>query len=93
MKWMCATCDASGEGRRPDLCPSCESNHVVHDLRGRVLGDRYRLERLIGIGSQDSTVWRALQMSVDRAVAVKVMPGGRDLARERFAREVIPHFR
>lgn len=86
MKWMCATCDASGEGRRPDLCPSCESNQVVHDLRGRVLGDRYRLERLIGIGSQDSTVWRALQMSVDRAVAVKVMPGGRDLARERFAR-------
>ena len=86
MKWMCATCDAASEGKRPTVCPSCDSPQVVFDLRGRLLGERYRLERLIGIGSQDSTVWKALQISVDRAVAVKVMPGGRDLARDRFAR-------
>jgi serine/threonine protein kinase len=86
MKWMCATCDAAADGKRPTVCPSCDSPQIVLDLRGRLLGERYRLERLIGIGSQDSTVWKALQISVDRAVAVKVMPGGRDLAMDRFAR-------
>ena len=74
MKWLCITCDAASSGKRPSVCPSCDSPRVVIDLRGRVLGERYRLERLIGTGSQDSTVWKALQISVERDVAVKVMP-------------------
>ncbi len=41
---------------------------------GRVLDGRFRLETPVGRGAS-GTVWRARQLSVDRAVAVKVMHG------------------
>jgi serine/threonine-protein kinase len=40
--------------------------------RGRVLGGRYRLERLIGAGGM-ATVWRAEDTKLERPVAVKAL--------------------
>ena len=56
---------------------------------GRVLADRYRLERPIGRGGMGA-VWQAEQLALGRRVAVKVIRGGIDdseTARARFVRE------
>ncbi|MFG2244106.1 cellulose binding domain-containing protein [Spirillospora sp. NPDC048823] len=42
---------------------------------GDLLGERYRLERPLGAGGM-ATVWRAVDLVLDRAVAVKVPNGG-----------------
>jgi eukaryotic-like serine/threonine-protein kinase len=49
---------------------------------GQVLGDRYRLEELIGRGGM-STVWRAADAVLGRQVAVKVLAGA-SLARQSY---------
>jgi serine/threonine-protein kinase len=49
---------------------------------GQVLGDRYRLEELIGQGGT-STVWRAADTVLERQVAVKVLAGA-SLARQAY---------
>lgn len=41
-------------------------------VRGFVLDDRYRLERPIGVGG-NGQVWRGVQLSVDRPVAIKLL--------------------
>lgn len=61
-------------------------------LTGRVLGDRYRIEAVIGRGGM-GVVYRALDLRLDRDVAVKVMvasghdAGTRAELRSRFHRE------
>jgi CheY-like chemotaxis protein len=58
-------------------------------LVGTVLADRYRIERVIGIGGVGS-VYRATQLGLDRRVAVKVLRPELTNAKnamERFARE------
>jgi CheY-like chemotaxis protein len=58
-------------------------------LLGTVLSDRYRVERVIGVGGVGA-VYRATQIGLDRRVAVKVLkPELTDSrnAMERFARE------
>ena len=85
MQWLCPQCEATYGGIRPETCGSC-GGRPVSDLRNQILGDRYRLDELIGTGSQGSTVWRANQVAMDRAVAVKVMEAERQVSRDRFAR-------
>ncbi|MFD5321638.1 protein kinase [Streptomyces sp. NPDC127098] len=59
-------------------------------MRDRVLDGRYRLGRQLGAGAM-GTVWEALDLRLERTVAVKVVGSvavGRDpRARERFERE------
>jgi len=56
---------------------------------GRVLGDRYRIDDLLGSGGM-GTVWRCRDLRLDRAVAVKELTGAAlsfPMAIERFDRE------
>ncbi|MDP6944122.1 MAG: protein kinase, partial [Myxococcota bacterium] len=84
MGWICSRCEKTFEDRSVS-CVDCGAPLVV-DLRGQVLAGRYRLDTVIGTGSQESSVWKAWQVSFERPVAVKIMPAGDELARERFAR-------
>ena len=61
---------------------------TADNMIGRVLQGRFRLEERIGSGGM-STVYRGLQLSVDRPVAVKVMHGEgvSDVQVRRFLRE------
>ena len=55
----------------------------------RVVGDRYRLERLLGGGGM-ATVWGGRDLRLDRPVAIKVLSGEalrQPMALERFDRE------
>ncbi len=84
MSWLCPRCDSPFVDRSTS-CSDCGAP-LVEDLRGTVLAGRYRLESILGTGAQESTVWKAFQVSFERAVAVKLMPGGDNTAQERFAR-------
>jgi serine/threonine protein kinase len=70
---------ADANENRPDQDP----------LVGTVISDRYRIERLIGVGGVGS-VYRATQLGLDRGVALKVLKPElteSHTAMERFARE------
>ena len=84
MSWLCPRCDATFVDRSGS-CTAC-GVPLVDDMRGRVLAGRYRLESVVGTGSQDSAVWKGWQMSFERPVAVKIMPAGEAIAAERFSR-------
>jgi len=55
-------------------------------MTGRTIGDRYLIEKLIGVGGMRSTVWRALQRPTDRPVAVKILPAANAEEAQRFER-------
>ncbi len=58
------------------------------DFSGTILDQRFRLHRLVGAGGMGQ-VYEATQLSVERRVAVKILPTERlgERARERFFRE------
>jgi len=84
MGWICSRCEKTFEDRSVS-CVDC-GGPLVTDLRGQLVAGRYRLDRIIGTGSQESSVWKAWQVSFERPVALKLMPAEDDLARERFGR-------
>lgn len=91
---LCPECDALTDD---EVCPKCgtrtyleaESEAGIDPLLGQVLDQRYRIEARIGRGGM-GTVYRAVQIAMNRTVAVKVM--NPELARnneavKRFHRE------
>jgi serine/threonine-protein kinase len=67
-------------------CPDDES-HLIEDLTGEIIAERYLLERFIGIGGMRAPVWRARQTSTRRTVAIKLMPQREGRPAHRFERE------
>jgi len=59
---------------------------VIEDLSGQLIGGRYRVRELVGVGGMDSTVWKAWQTGTERVVAVKVLPAAEEAAAKRFSR-------
>ena len=57
-----------------------------HAAVGQLVVDRYRLDQRIGAGGMGS-VWRAHDLHLGRAVAIKLVALGERLARLRFVRE------
>ncbi|MBL8786078.1 MAG: protein kinase [Deltaproteobacteria bacterium] len=84
MNWICSHC---GEkfSRYRTRC-SADGQRVIEDLSGQLIGGRYRVRELIGVGGMDSTVWKAWQTGTERVVAVKVLPAPEEAAAKRFAR-------
>lgn len=84
MTWLCSQC---GEkfSRFRTRCPS-DGQRVIEDLSGQLIGGRYRIRELLGVGGMDSTVWKAWQTGTERVVAVKVLPAAEEAAAKRFAR-------
>ena len=84
MTWICSHCRTRFEERR-SRCPH-DGRRVVQDLAGEVIGGRYTLRELLGVGGMDSSVWQAWQQSIQRIVAIKILPPADDPSVERFAR-------
>ncbi len=84
MSWLCSRCGTHYAEQK--LRCSKDSGLVVENLAGRVLAGRYELESLLGVGGMDATVWKARQRSMEREVAVKVLPALDQKSAERFAR-------
>ena len=84
MNWICSHCRTRFEERRT-RCPH-DGRRVVADLAGEVVGGRYTLRELLGVGGMDSSVWQAWQQSIQRSVAIKLLPPADDSSTERFAR-------
>ena len=84
---ICAGCGAVLDSRTT-FCPTC-GRAVDDPLIGQVIAGRYQLERRIAIGGFGS-IYRGVQLDVDRDVALKIMH--RELAADanlvaRFRRE------
>ena len=84
MTWICSRCRTRFEERR-SRCPH-DGRRVIEDLAGMVIGGRYTLRELIGVGGMDSSVWLGWQQSIQRSVAIKLLPPADDASIERFAR-------
>jgi hypothetical protein len=66
----CGPCGAISEAA--EACPAC-GGALRDSALPRVLRERFRLEQRIGTGGM-SVVYRALDVDLDRAVALKVLP-------------------
>lgn len=79
-----------GRGQDPaDVVYGCGVPPEQRDRIGTVIDERYRLDRLIGRGAM-AEVFRATQLSDNRAVAVKILSqqmSAHPHAQQRFARE------
>jgi serine/threonine-protein kinase len=84
-------------GTREDICPlrgyvqpvapmGVVPDGVVTEAVGDVLGDRYRLDELLGIGGM-GRVFAAHDLLLDRRVAVKLPTVSSERARDRFRHE------
>jgi eukaryotic-like serine/threonine-protein kinase len=67
--------------------PEDQSAPTVDPLLGRFLDERYRLDSLLGRGGMGS-VYRAIDVRLDRPVAVKVLREPDGANEQRFAAEV-----
>ncbi|MEZ4460555.1 MAG: serine/threonine-protein kinase [bacterium] len=94
MTQYCPECARTFDDDSMRLCPH-DGSRVFSLERGKdpligmVIDERFRIEKLIGEGGMGS-VYRGVQLSVNRDVAVKVLRpelANRDIALERFFRE------
>ncbi len=75
----------SGHGAFTDpaeLCPECGAI-LLHDQRGRIVGDGYRLESLLTLGGMRASLWEGVHVPSGRAVVVKLLkrPSGAEVFR------------
>ncbi|RDV37955.1 serine/threonine protein kinase [Bradymonadaceae bacterium TMQ3] len=96
MTLYCPQCQQRFDGDL-EICPSdgsrlfhLDSPDAVPDpLLGQVIDERFRIERLLGVGGMGA-VYAGVQLSVNREVAIKVLRpevSDREKALERFFRE------
>lgn len=97
MKLYCPECETRYEGEEHEVCPTDGSRLFQLDsasdegdpLLNAVIDDRFRIEELLGAGGMGA-VYRGIQLSVHREVAIKVLRPDltdRELMLERFFRE------
>ena len=97
MKLYCPECETRYEGDEYEICPDDGARLFRLDspdeegdpLIGAVIEDRFRIEDLVGTGGMGA-VYRGIQLSVQREVAIKVLRPelvDREVMLERFFRE------
>ena len=97
MKFYCPECETRYEGDDYDVCPDDGSRLFRLDsadddgdpLLNTVVDERFRVEELVGTGGMGA-VYRGVQLSVQRSVAIKVLRPelvDREVMLERFFRE------
>ncbi len=86
MEWICPKCRTAFK-EPPRRCPN-DGSALAPDLTGSEVGGRYRVERLIGVGGM-GCVFEALQLAVDRHVAIKFLPVRDPGTAARFRREAL----
>ncbi len=97
MKLYCPECETRYEGEEHEVCPQDGSRLFQLDaasdegdpLLGAVIDDGFRIEELLGAGGMGA-VYRGIQLSVHREVAIKVLRPDltdREVMLERFFRE------
>lgn len=84
-RYLCPRCRATYLSDDP--CPQ-DGNVVIQDRTDQVLGRRYRLRKPIGIGGM-GVVWEGEQLTLNRKVAVKIVPDRDDEGTKRFRRGAI----
>jgi len=68
-----------------DLCVECGAP-LRADQASRVVAQRFRLDRVIGLGGTRSTVWEGVDLRTTRPVAVKLLPEPTGVELMRFLR-------
>ena len=95
MTLYCPECNETYADETMSVCPTDGTRlYVVQDddidaLIGSVIDGRFRIDHTLGIGGM-GTVYRGVQLSVNRPVAIKVLRtelSSREVALERFFRE------
>ncbi len=80
MTLYCPECETTYEGDEYELCPADGSRLFQlsalqkkgDPLLGKIIDDRFRVEKLLGAGGMGA-VYRGVQLSVQREVAIKVL--------------------
>ena len=84
MGWTCPRCRTDYAEHRE----RCEADgwRLVENLTGKVIGERYHIDKLVGVGGMKGTVWRAMQQPTGRPVAIKFLPATSAEEAQRFER-------